>query len=44
MFIFLEAFRDPFATASRVISQSSLGTRVNFHKMEGAEEGLLLGD
>ena len=44
MFIFLEAFRDPFVTVAETISQSSSGTRANLHKVEAADEGLLLGD
>jgi hypothetical protein len=44
MFIFLEAFRDPFVTAAEAASQSSSGTRANLHKAEAAEEGLLLGE
>ena len=44
MFIFLEAFRDPFVTADKAASQSSLGTRANLHKVEAAEEGLLLDE
>jgi hypothetical protein len=37
LFIFLEAFRDPFITAAEAASQSSLGTRSNLHKVEAAE-------
>ena len=44
MFIFFEAFRDPFVTAAEAASQSSSGTRANLHKVEAAEEGLLLGE
>jgi hypothetical protein len=44
LFIFLDAFRDPFVIAAEAASQSSLGTRVNLHKVEAAEEGLLLGE
>jgi len=44
MFIFLEAFRDPFVTAAEAASQSSSGTRANLHKVEAAEEGLFLGE
>ena len=44
MFIFLEALRDPFITAAKAASQSSSGTGVNLHKVEAAEEGLLLGE
>ena len=44
MFIFLEAFRDPFVTAAEAASQSSSGTRANLHKVEAAEEDLLLGE
>jgi hypothetical protein len=43
MFIFLEVFRDPFVVAAEDASQSSSGTRANLHKVEAAEEGLLLG-
>jgi hypothetical protein len=42
LFIFLEAFRDPFVTAAESASQSSPGTRANLHKVEAAKEGLLL--
>ena len=42
MFIFLEAFRDPFVTAAEAASQSSSDTRANLHKVEAAEKGLLL--
>jgi hypothetical protein len=44
MFVFLEAFRDTFVTAAESASQSSSGTRANLHKVEAAEEGLLLGE
>ena len=44
MFIFLEAFRDPFVTAAEAASQSSSDTRAKLHKVEAAEEGLLLGE
>jgi hypothetical protein len=44
MFIFLEAFSDPFVAAVETASQSSLGTRAKLHKVEAAEEGLLLGE
>jgi hypothetical protein len=44
LFIFLEAFGDPFVTAIEAASQSSQGTRANLHKVEAAEEGLLLGE
>jgi hypothetical protein len=43
LFIFLEAFKEPFVTAVEAASQSSSGTRANRHKVEAAEEGLLLG-
>ena len=43
MFIFLEAFKDPFVITAEAASQSSSGTRANLHKVEAAEEGLLLG-
>jgi hypothetical protein len=43
MFIFLEAFSDPFVTAVETASQSSSGTKVKLHKVEAAEEDLLLG-
>jgi hypothetical protein len=42
LFIFLEDFRDPFITAAKATSQSSSGTRANLHKVEAAEESLLL--
>ena len=38
------AFRDPFVTAAEAASQSSSGTRANLHKVEAADEGLLLGE
>ena len=41
LFIFLEAFKDPFVTAAEAASQSSSGTRANLHKVEAAEEDLL---
>jgi hypothetical protein len=44
MFIFLEAFSDPFVPVIEAASQSSLGTKVKLHKVEAAEEGLLLGE
>ena len=44
MFIFLEAFRDPFVTTAEAASQSSSGTRANLHKVEAADEDLLLGE
>jgi hypothetical protein len=44
VFTFLEAFRDPFVTAAEHASRSSPGTRANLHKVEAAEEGLLLGE
>jgi hypothetical protein len=44
LFIVLEAFRDPFVTAAEAPSQSSPGTRANHHKVEAAEEGLLIGE
>jgi hypothetical protein len=43
LFIFLEAFSDPFVPAVEAASQSSLGTKVKLHKVEAAVEGLLLG-
>jgi hypothetical protein len=43
MFIFLEAFSDPFVAAVEAASQSSSGTKAKPHKVEAAEEGLLLG-
>jgi hypothetical protein len=42
--IFLETFSDPFVAAVETTSQSSLGTRAKLHKVEAAEEGLLLGE
>jgi hypothetical protein len=44
MFIFLEAFSDPFVAAVEAASQSSPGTRAKLHKVEVAEEGLLIGE
>jgi hypothetical protein len=44
LFIFLEAFNDPFVTTVEAASQSSSGTRAKLHKVEAAEEGLLLGE
>jgi hypothetical protein len=44
LFIFLEAFRDPFVTTAEPASRSSPSTRANLHKVEAAEEGLLLGE
>jgi hypothetical protein len=38
LFIFLEAFRDPFITTAESASQSSSGTRANLHKVEAAHE------
>jgi hypothetical protein len=43
LFIFLEAFSDPFVIAVEAASQSSSGTKAKLHKVEAAEEGLLLG-
>jgi hypothetical protein len=43
MFIFLEAFNDPFVATVESTSQSWPGTRAKLHKVEAAEEGLLLG-
>jgi hypothetical protein len=43
MFIFLEAFSDPFVAVVEAASQSSSGTKAKLHKVEAAEEGLLLG-
>jgi hypothetical protein len=44
LFIFLEAFRDLFVTTTEPASRSSPSTRANLHKVEAAEEGLLLGE
>jgi hypothetical protein len=44
MFIFLEAFNNPFVPAVEAASQSSLGTKVKLYKVEAADEGLLLGE
>jgi hypothetical protein len=44
LFIFLEAFRDPFVTAAEAALKSSSGTRANLHMVEATEEGLLLGE
>jgi hypothetical protein len=43
-FIFLEVFSDPFVAVVKIASQSSPGTRAKLHKVEEAEEGLLLGE
>jgi hypothetical protein len=43
LFIFLEAFSDPFVAAVEAASQSSSGTKAKLHKVDAAEEGLLLG-
>jgi hypothetical protein len=43
MFIFLEDFSNSFVAAVEAASQSSSGTRAKLHKVEAAEEGLLLG-
>jgi hypothetical protein len=43
LFIFLEAFSDPFVAVVKAASQSSPGTSAKLHKVEAAEEGLLLG-
>jgi hypothetical protein len=42
VFTFFEAFRDLFVTAAEPASRSS--PRANLHKVEAAEEGLLLGE
>jgi hypothetical protein len=44
LFIFLEAFSDSFVAAVETASQSSPGTRAKLHKVEAAQEGLLLGE
>jgi hypothetical protein len=44
MFIFLEAFNDPFVPVVEAASQSLLGTKAKLHKVEAAKEGLLLGE
>jgi hypothetical protein len=44
LFIFLEVFRDLFATAAETASQSSPSTRADLHKVEVTEEGLLRGE
>jgi hypothetical protein len=44
VFIFLEAFSDPFIAAVEAAYQSSPGTRAKLHKVEAAEEGFLLGE
>jgi hypothetical protein len=44
MFIFLEAFRDPFVTTTEAAPPSSPGTRANLHEVEAAEEGFPLGE
>jgi hypothetical protein len=44
LFIFVEAFSDPYVPAVEAASQSSLGTKVKLHKVEAAEEGILLGE
>jgi hypothetical protein len=44
LFIFLETFRDMFVTAAEAASQSPPGITTKLHKVEAAEEGLLLGE
>jgi hypothetical protein len=44
LFIFLAAFNDPFVATVETASQSSPGTRAKLHKVEAAEDGLLLGE
>jgi hypothetical protein len=44
LFVFLEAFSDPFAAAVKTASQSSPETIAKLYKVEAAEEGLLLGE
>jgi hypothetical protein len=44
LIIFLEAFRDLLVTTTEVASQSTPDARAKLHKMEAAEEGLLLGE
>jgi hypothetical protein len=36
LFIFLEAFNDPFVAAVETASQSSLSTRAKLHKVQAA--------
>jgi hypothetical protein len=43
-FISLKAFSDPFVAAIEAVSQSSSSTRAKLHKVEAAEEGLLLSE
>jgi hypothetical protein len=43
MFIFLEAFSDPFVAVVEAASRSSSGTKAKLHKVDAVEEGLLLG-
>jgi hypothetical protein len=40
VFIFLEAFSDPFGAVVEAASQSSPGTRAKLHKVEAVEEVL----
>ena len=44
LFIFLEALRDLSVTTIEAASQLSSGTRAKLHKVEAAEEDLLLGE
>jgi hypothetical protein len=44
LIIFLDAFGDLFVAAAEAAFQSSPGTKANLHKVEAAEEGLLLGE
>jgi hypothetical protein len=44
LIIFLEVFGDLFVAAAEAAFQSSPGTKANLHKVEAAEEGLLLGE
>jgi hypothetical protein len=38
MFIFLEAFSDPFVAAVEAASQSSSSTKAKLHKVEAADQ------
>jgi hypothetical protein len=40
----LQALMDPFVAATEVVSQLSPEVRAKLHKVEAANEGLLLGE
>jgi hypothetical protein len=44
LIIFLESLRDPFITAAEATSQLSPDATAELHKVEAADEGLLLGE